>query len=542
MKNKILFFIIVGLIAIGITSITSCKRKKVEDPTMTGPAAFRISLSGTANPSTLYVPATQPAVSTVITVRALNNDGTPVANRKIIFQEGSYGYFEGYKISDVRTTNSNGVAQITYFIPPAANVKNTTMTNILATLVDDGSLDISAADVDDVIPIKIIPYVEQGVVIHGRVTTPTGEGVGDVTVTLEGADSNINGITITRPSGSYEFYVPAGWYGDITPTHHGYTFTPTAYNFASTNPITVDMMNLDFVAVFDTLPKLAADVTQWTVSSAGGSTSVNVYNSSDDAAIPYTIVTNTPWVHVSKIQGVTPDSFTITVDPNPTTEDRTGTIVLTATDVEGSNVTITVTQKAAGIGADADLETSITEINAPAAASTTTVNVYNPDTDDTIDYAISIEYDASDTDRTWITTSADDGSTNDNFDITVAANTGAARTGYVWVSSMTPGISKQIRITINQAAADYIELSPESWVADAAGGTTILSISNPNGTALTWNAVVSEAWINVSPTTGTVPSELTVTVTANPSSMQRSGFVTITDGNGQQYRFLITQN
>ena len=100
MRKKTLSVIIsVVVIGIFILNMTSCKRNKEGDPPMIANAGFRISLSGTANPSTLYVPETGQPVFSEIIVRALNSNGTPAAGFDVIFREGLYGYFNNYKNS-----------------------------------------------------------------------------------------------------------------------------------------------------------------------------------------------------------------------------------------------------------------------------------------------------------------------------------------------------------------------------------------------------------------------------------------------------------
>ena len=50
------------LLAFAVVFLPSCTRSGVEDPDMTGGAGFRIQVSGTANPSVLYVPETLPLI------------------------------------------------------------------------------------------------------------------------------------------------------------------------------------------------------------------------------------------------------------------------------------------------------------------------------------------------------------------------------------------------------------------------------------------------------------------------------------------------
>ena len=112
--------VIISVLVIGILMLTttSCKRNKEGEPGVIPNAGLRIALSGTANPSTLYVPETGQPVFSQINVRALNNNGTPAVGYDVIFREGLYGYFNNYRNTVVDTTDSLGIAEATFFLHP----------------------------------------------------------------------------------------------------------------------------------------------------------------------------------------------------------------------------------------------------------------------------------------------------------------------------------------------------------------------------------------------------------------------------------------
>ena len=83
-----------------------------------------------------------------------------------------------------------------------------------------------------------------------------------------------------------------------------------------------DKHNVDFVAGFTGSDALRVDITEWNVSTEGGTQMVNVYNLSGDFTIYYMMLTSHSWIHVSPTYGTTPGSFVITVDENTTAEDR----------------------------------------------------------------------------------------------------------------------------------------------------------------------------------------------------------------------------
>lgn len=526
MKQKFLIYCIVLITVIGLLAGTSCKRKSQEDPEMQGPAGFRIILSGTADPATLYVPAAEPAVSTLITVTARNNDGTPVAGKQIIFQTGSYGYLDNYQVSDVRTTSAGGTAQITFFIPPMANIKATATTYVTATLVEDGRLDSVHGQVTDSIPVRIIPYAEQGFIIHGHVWTPAGNGVGEVSIVAEGADGNGSALAVTRPSGSYEFYVGSGWYGTITPEAEGYTFIPSVITITDANPVMQDRYYQDFTAVFAGGNNLATDVGTWdNISPNGDTLSVSVYNVTGDSGISYIVIPDAEWIHVSPSTGVTPGSFTITVDANTTGEDRAGTITVSATDTASSETTININQLGNEAGSGATLAADRTSISADSAGGTETVNIFNSGSADDIDFIVTPN-------DSWLTVSETSGTTDTDIDITIAANSGSARTGTITLTATTTGVGNPtVTITVNQDAGGSLEANPNFRSVLAAGETFTVDITNPSTSdSLIWTRTNSDTWISATPTSGSTPGQLSVTVDPNGTGIARSGVITVTAG------------
>ncbi|UCH94250.1 MAG: hypothetical protein JSV88_28825 [Candidatus Aminicenantes bacterium] len=526
MKKNALLFIILMMCITGMLTLTttSCKRSKVDEPGMIPNAGFRISLSGTANPSTLYVPETEPPVSSLITVRALHNDGSPAVGFDVIFQEGLFGFFDNYKNSIVKTTDTSGIVRANFFIPPGANIKASVMTNIIVTLVDDGRLDSTLARVEDVIPIQLVPYVTQGIIIHGHVLTPAGSGVEGVTIILDGDDFNADGVTVTRPSGSYEFYVAAGWYGTIYPSAPGYTFVPSSYVFDVTTPIIVDIMNLDFVAIFEGGNTLVADVTQWEVPTEGGTQVVNVYNGTGDSPIGYIVVPDSPWIHVSPNTGTTPDSFTITVDENTTGHNRSGTITISATDTQASSVIININQLGAEVPSDARLAVDKETVNVPYETTTVAINVYNSTTDDSISYIITIT-----SENDWITVSSLSGTTPNSFTITVANNFGPARTGQVILTPTTTGVSNTVTITVNQEAGPSLALDFETKNVAIPRETFIVTVTNPTTSeAVPFLVTANATWISFTPASSSTPEEIKITVASNGTGLLRTGVVTFT--------------
>lgn len=521
MKKTILLYFIFFILVIGIISNTSCKRRSQQDPAMGGPAGFRIILSGTANPSTLYVPTSEPAVSSLITVTALNNDGTAAIGRNIVFQADIYGYFDNFQITDVRTTDSNGVVRINYFIPPATCIRGTAYTEIKATLVDDGRLDTLHAEIIDVIPIKIIHHSDLAtIIIHGNVWTSSGEGLGEIAIALESTNGMESGVTVTRPSGSYEFYVTMGWSGTVTPESENFTFTPTDYTFSN---LYSDRNGVDFVASFTGSDALTVDITEWNAPIDGGTQMVNVYNLSGGFSIYYMLLPSHNWIHVSPTSGNTPGSFVITVDPNTTGEDRSGNVTVIATNPQGGGeVTITINQPSHEVPGDATLAVDRTTLNISGESTTETINVYNSAGSEPISFIVT-------EDVSWLSVSALSGSTPTTLSITAEANIGGDRTGTVTLTTTSTGITQTVTITVNQSIGAFIEVDVTSRNVLGTGEAFIVNITNPaTADSLSWALSNPDAWVTASPTTGTTPGQFTVTVSPNTSGAARSSVIIAT--------------
>lgn len=348
MKKKpilLILAVILGLIFAG-----SCKRSAVDDPDMNPPSDIRISLNGTANPSTLYVPAGQPAVNSLIEVIAHNNDGSPARNKEIIFQCGTYGYFEGYTLSTRRWTNDIGKAQIYYYIGAGTEVCVDTQIYVSATLVDAGRTDSMSSQIYDMIPIIIIPYEQEySISISGKISnTATKLGVEGVIVELSTGQ-----VTLTRSSGNYGFTVGYGWFGSITPQREGSTFAPDSITY--TDPVTYDLTGQNFYEL-STLT-LSSDVTTLSFTIGGGSSSAYIFVRPDVNSIASIIANSSvswaqvgtssigPWTN--SVTGTTPTFIYINVDPNITGVKRTAGITVISTNpsnMAGSPLTITISQ------------------------------------------------------------------------------------------------------------------------------------------------------------------------------------------------------
>ena len=82
-ESNMKHFIIAIVCLVMVAGVSGCKRNSAFDPGGDGPAAYQITLKGTANPSTLFIPQNKSEVHSVITVRAIHNTGAPVVGRDV---------------------------------------------------------------------------------------------------------------------------------------------------------------------------------------------------------------------------------------------------------------------------------------------------------------------------------------------------------------------------------------------------------------------------------------------------------------------------
>ena len=336
---------IIILLAFGLILLSSCTRKNVDDPDMTGGAGFRIQISGTASPSTLYVPENLPSVHSNITARVLKNDGSPAVNYKVIFQTDALGYFEDYQLSDTKTTDGGGNARIKFYIPPGTRAIGDTRVELKATVVDDGRNDIPfLSEIYDYIPIRVIPYdAKEMVVIKGHVYACSGvQGLPGVVLTFSGGA----GIAISRSSGSYDAFVPWGWTGEITAEAEGFTFVPDSITIST--PLYKDIAGQDFFGTASDYGLVATPAT-YDVGAAGAS-NLEIWVGSVDniCSISYRISSGADWITIvsGEETGVTENTFHFDVSANGSGSSRSGEIsVMSTTPGVISEVIIKVDQE-----------------------------------------------------------------------------------------------------------------------------------------------------------------------------------------------------
>ena len=89
--------------------------------------------------------------------------------------------------------------------------------------------------------------------ISGTIRTSGGVGVSGVTV----AGNNGGGSTTTNASGYYSITVPHGWFGRVTPTLSGYTFTP---NYLDYTGVSSNQTNRNYTAIRIAPPAISGTI------------------------------------------------------------------------------------------------------------------------------------------------------------------------------------------------------------------------------------------------------------------------------------------
>jgi hypothetical protein len=202
-------------------------------------------------------------------------------------------------------------------------------------------------------------------------------------------------------------------------------------------------------------------------------------------------------------------------------------------------VTISVTQSANEVSGNAVLSADITSISASSLATTTTVNVYNSGSNETIDFVITPSH-------SWITVSKTSASTDTTVDITATANNGGARTGTVTLTPTTTGVSGNVVITVSQDGITMTANPTSAFLGQGAGNSERIYFSASDGSSITFSVSQGITWLTIgtsSGTTGTVSNFIEFTTsTANNTGSNRTGTIIVSSPNAPDVSVTVTQS
>ncbi len=130
------------------------------------------------------------------------------------------------------------------------------------------------------------------------------------------------------------------------------------------------------------------------------------------------------------------------------------------------------------------------------------------------------------TSHTWINVSPDSGEAGEStLRISALENTTISdRTGYVYIKT---GNSNRVEIPVRQRGL-YIEFQVSNLEFEAEGGEQTIVITSNTSWEIVLPTVTTESWITVSPMSGELDREITISLAENPNLTSRSITITAT--------------
>jgi hypothetical protein len=233
------------------------------------------------------------------------------------------------------------------------------------------------------------------------------------------------------------------------------------------------------------------------VSFTSGSTTFSISSNTT-----WTVSDNASWLTVSPASGSNNGTINANFTENSSTSQRVGTITING---GGLTRTVTVSQSAAPFSltvSPSDRPVSYTSGSTTFSISSNT----NWTVEDDVD---------------WCTISPTSGVNNGTITATYTASSLPYwRAAVITVSG--GGISR--RVTVTQNAAPFLKVTPsDRYLGFNASSTTFTLKSN-----IVWTVEDDSEWLTVKPTSGTNDGTLTVTLTQNINSVERTGTISIT--------------
>jgi len=255
--------------------------------------------------------------------------------------------------------------------------------------------------------------------------------------------------------------------------------------------------------------------TSLTYASAAGTQPVNVTSTQT----PWKLENGIEWISLSPTSGTASGTISVGVSENTAGDEvRTGIFYLKA-DVSDwkYEAPISVTQA----GATPYINLSKTEFDLTGAENSDKVTVSSNCT---------WEISASDS---WITANK----SGNSISISLPSNeTNTYRTGTISVVH-TGTKNASAKITIRQAPSS-ITASTESLTFNNTAGSVSLTVNSE----ASWTASSASSWIEVTPTSGQAgTSTMTVSVSPNPSTSERTGYVILSIGSDQRIQIPVRQ-
>jgi uncharacterized protein (TIGR03437 family) len=263
---------------------------------------------------------------------------------------------------------------------------------------------------------------------------------------------------------------------------------------------------------------------------AGGSApSSQTVQLSSSTPTSFTAAPTVPWLSVTPSNGTTPATLTLTVVNATALEAQTYQGAITIVGGGGQisvSVNLTVTSGGSGAISATPSSVSFSQVLGGAAPSTQTVQLSD---------ATATSFTAAAT-APWLSVSPTSGTTPATLTLSVDATglSAGAYQGSVTITAGTTPISVPVSLTVTSTGSSGITLTPSSATfSQSLGGTAPnpQTIQLSSATAASFTAASTATWLAVSPTSGTTPANLVLTVNASGlSAGTYQASITVTAG------------
>ena len=330
----------------------------------------------------------------------------------------------------------------------------------------------------------------------------SGTGVGSVSVT-----ANVTGLA------------PGTYNGAVTITATGATGSP------ATIPVTLNIAQPPVLAVApSSLTFTGAGSQSFSISNTGGGT------------LNWTAAANQAWLSVAPLSGTGAGSVSVTANVTglaPGTYN--GAVTITATGATGSPATIPVTLNIAQPPVLAVAPSSLTF----SGAGSQNLAISNTG-GGTLNWTAAAN-------QAWLSVAPLSGTGAGSVSVT-ANVTGLAPGTYNGAVTITAtgatGSPATIPVTLNIAQPPVLAVAPSSLTFTGAGSQSF-SISNTGGGTLNWTAAANQAWLSVSPLSGTGAGSVSVTANVTglaPGTYNGTVTITATGATGSPATIPVTLN
>ncbi len=356
-----------------------------------------------------------------------------------------------------------------------------------------GTITVTAGSIVDIVTVTQAPAALTLSVTPANRSVANTSGKTSFTVTSNTSwtvSDNASWLTVTPASGSGNGTLTASYTANASTSQRIGTITVTADNI------------VDSVTVTQAPAALTLSVTpaNRSVANTSGKTSFTVTSNTS-----WTVSDDASWLTVTPANGSGNGTLTATYTANTSTTQRIGTITVTA----GSIVdTVTVTQ------APAALTLSVTPANRSVA---------NTSGKTSFTVTSNTSWTVSD-DASWLTVTPANGSGNGTLTVSYTANASTSqRIGTITVTA--DNIVDSVTVTQAPAALTLSVTPANRSVANTSGKTSYTVTSNTS-----WTVSDNASWLTVTPANDSGNGTLTASYTANASTSQRIGTITVTAG------------